>query len=158
MTAKRPVRLGIVLTAVVGLAALARLGLYWVTTKDERPITLTSASIDATLGLLPAEDAAFVRKTVALRFRAPEREARRATDRRDYKLVAVAGLGVFFPGTPDHRDPQYYAKRYGTKEILGAGDAGNSYMELYQTESYNYALRYNLVVLRVLGEAIERRG
>jgi hypothetical protein len=152
VASRRPLKIAlfgcVILAAAMGAAGL----LAWFATSTTASPTLLRAAVDARLGLLSASDTRYVEMAVRLRLRNPAREARSAVEARDYRLVAVSGLGLFIPGTPRTRDTRYYSDRYGIREVIGAGDTGNEYMLIYQREALAFAERFNLVVLRALHE------
>ena len=155
MAAPRFTRIALLAVVLATLGVAAACLLRWFSEDvDQRP-KLAGAAIQASLGLLATEDARYVREALRLRVRSPSREALLALIRRDHRLVGVAGIGLFFPGTPARTDYRYYLRKYGLRESMGAGDSGDAYMLLYQSEAYNYALTYNRIILFSVGDQFE---
>jgi len=150
-----PLRVALLVCAAVVLAfVLAVIVLWFAFARTANP-TLALAAVEARLGLLPAADAHLVEEAIRLRRRNPSQEAEAALKKRDYRLIALSSFGLSIPGTPRQRDSSYYAQHYGIRETVGAGDTGNRYTLLYQNEAHRFALAYNLVILRGVGEKTE---
>jgi len=138
----------VLMMGLVIAIALAALFVSRVTGSHSQP-TLLVARCEVFLGLVTGESASLVREAVALRHRRPSDKARLAATGDDYRLVGVAGFGVFFPGTPPEAESQL-STPLGVRQILGAGDGGDAYVSLYQGASYDFALRYNSTILEHL--------
>ena len=151
----RPLRVGLLACAAVAVALVLVVILLWVAFARTANPSLALVAVEARLGLLPAADAHLVKEAVRLRRRNPSQEADAALQRRDYRLIALSSFGLSIPGAPRLRDSAYYSKHYGIRETVGVGDTGNQYTLLYQNEAYRFALAYNLVILRRVGEKTE---
>ena len=108
-------------------------------------LRIAVARVKAAFWLVPGKDADFVAAAVKLRHRDPIQEAAEASARGDDRLIGVAGFGLFFPRLSENEAP--VVERLEPREILGAGDAGDELMFLYQSASYEFALAYNREIL-----------
>ena len=84
------------------------------------------------------------------------KEAEAAARHRDFRLIGVAGVGVFFPGVPGGERLAQRVQRFGVREIMGAGDVANKYTVLYQSAAYQFALTYNQLILKKLNRQQQR--
>ena len=108
---------------------------------------IATARIGMSLGLVRGVDATAVREAAAIRHRNPVKEAEAAVRHRDFRLIGVVGVGLFFPGVP--RDERC-AQRFGVRETMGAGDFVNHYTDLHQSAAYQFARTYNQLIFRNL--------
>jgi hypothetical protein len=108
---------------------------------------IATARMGMSLGLVRGIDATAVREAAGIRHRNPVKEAEAAIRHRDFRLIGVDGVGLFFPGVP--RDDRY-AQRFGVRETMGAGDSGNRYAGLHQSAAYQFARTYNQLIFRKL--------
>lgn len=87
-----------------------------------------------------------IRRTRALEQAHVEREVEKAVAQRDFRLVGIGGIGLFFPGL-DSRDGRVerVTSRFGYRVIEGTSDYIDSPEQAqFQTAAYEYARRYNL--------------
>ena len=77
----------------------------------------------------------------------PELDAKRAIDRKDFRLRAVYGYILLAPGV-DQRDYNEYKKTFGFNPIEGTSDSliNGEHARLNRLAS-EYAFRYNKVIL-----------
>jgi hypothetical protein len=114
---------------------------------------IATARLGVSLGLVRGVDAIAVREAAAIRRRNVVMEAEAAAHHRDFRLIGVAGVGLFFPGVPGS---ERLAQRLGVREIMGAGDSFNQYTRLYQSAAYQFALTYNQLILKKLNRQPQR--
>ena len=108
---------------------------------------IATARLGVSLGLVRGVDAIAVREAAAIRRRNAVREAEAAARHRDFRLIGVVGVGLFFPGVPGGGR---LAQQIGVREIIGADDFTNRYTGLYQSAAYQFALTYNQLILKKL--------
>jgi hypothetical protein len=108
--------------------------------KNDLETRIRTASAAASVGLVRGVNAQAARQAAKLLDRDPIGEADEAAKKRDYRLIGVAGIGLFFPGVKTEEAPR---TRLGVRETMGAGDTVNYYTGLYQSEAYQFALAYN---------------
>jgi hypothetical protein len=78
----------------------------------------------------------------------PERDARSALEKHDFRLRAVYGYALIVPGV-DTSSYGQYEKKYGFNPIMGTSDVRRSAEHArLNKRAYDYALRYNRTILK----------
>jgi hypothetical protein len=111
---------------------------------------IATARLGVSIGLVRGVDAIAVREAAAIRRRNVVMEAEAAAHHRDFRLIGVAGVGLFFPGVPGGERLAQRVQRLGVREIMGSGDAVNQYTVLHQSAACQFALTYNQLILKKL--------
>jgi hypothetical protein len=139
-------KLVLAMLAQVALTAV----LCWFNVPTLTDIRLMKGQCSSILRIIPPEERYWVTESTLLAYRSPRADAISSIILGDYRLVGMAGLGLFYPGTPDMRReylvwPQKTIE--STRIVLGVGDSWHSqYDYLYQSVSYQYAERYNAIM------------
>ncbi len=111
------------------------------------PFTIGKVYYLSTTDQLNKDEKVFYEETYKLIFKFPELEAIKSISKGDYRLIGIAGFGLFFPGTPREYEETLVNDRKLTRIIMGIGDCSyNRTDRIYHEVSYNFALRYNSVI------------
>lgn len=110
-------------------------------------VSLTKGYILGATGQLDKEEWMYLYDATKVALRIPEIDAIIAVRRSDYRLMGMAGIGLFYPGIPEDYDNIATDEKDLSVMILGAGDCSmNKTDRIYQLSSYNYAYRYNKLI------------
>jgi hypothetical protein len=81
-------------------------------------------------------------------------DVKRAIKNKDLRVVAIAGLGIIYPGLEDsaglEKKYEAHLQRYGSKVIAGTSDALGVNKPNIQIVAYDYAKEYNQLLLKLI--------
>ena len=106
---------------------------------------VTAAFFDRVMPALPFGERRI--RTAMLHIACPSVEARVACGHRDFRLIGLGGVGLFFPGFASSAEAPLgfsWAERHGYRFMLGTSDYADSGAQMaYQQAAYDYAKEFN---------------
>ena len=86
----------------------------------------------------------------------------KAIDNNDLRIVAISGVGVLFPGLETQNKAliqkyDEYKLKYGFKVIRGTSDVVMPYKSPLQVAAYEYAKKYNTLLLKYLDKKTTKK-